>query len=93
MKMNPVSTIKMRLGIEPDGRVQKFFTDRCAERMDKYVPKETGLLRQTISKTKNSITYEQPYAYSQYIGFTKGPVRNYTTPRNRSLLGQKNGKC
>jgi hypothetical protein len=87
MKLNPISTIKANLGIEPNGRVQKFFTDTCAKHMDKYIPKDTGMLRTNISKMSDSITYESNYAHAQYIGYTKGPVRNYTTPRNWTLLG------
>ena len=87
MKLNPINKIKVDLGINPNGRVQSFFTDTCVKHMDKYVPKDTGALRTNISKSKNSITYESPYAHAQYIGYTKAPVKNYTTPRNRSILG------
>lgn len=80
MELKPISQIKARLGISPDGRVQKFFTDTCAKHMDKYVPMDTGALRTNISKTTDSITYESPYAHAQYVGFTKGEVKNYTTP-------------
>lgn len=89
--LKPVSEIKVNLGIEPSGRVQKFLTDTCAKHMDKYVPKDTGMLRQNISKTSDSITYQSPYAHAQYVGIVNGgQVKNYTTPRNRSILGQKN---
>ena len=80
MKLNPISTIKANLGIEPNGRVQKFFTDTCAKHMDKYIPKDTGMLRTNINKTSDSITYESLYAHAQYVGYTKGEVQNYTTP-------------
>lgn len=80
MALNPISTIKADLGIEPNGRIQKFFTNTCYRYMDKYVPKDTGTLRNTVTLTANEITYEQPYAHAQYVGYTKGPVRNYTTP-------------
>ena len=80
MKMEPISTIHAQLGIEPNGRVQKFFTDTCARHMNKYVPQDTGMLRANIRKTADSITYESPYAHAQYVGYTKGKVRNYTTP-------------
>ena len=69
------------------GNVQAFFTDTCIKHMDKYVPKDTGILRENKTKTKNSVTYESPYAHAQYVGRTKGPVRNYTTPRNWFILG------
>ena len=88
MKMKPISTIKAELGIEPNGRVQRFFTDTCKKHMNKYVPKgETGNLRGVVNTGIDYITYEMPYAHAQYIGYTRGPVRNYTTPRNRTLLG------
>lgn len=81
MKLNPISTIKANLGIEPNGRVQKFFTDTCAKHMEKYIPLgETGNLRGIVDKGADYITYESNYAHAQYIGYTKGPVKNYTTP-------------
>ena len=57
--------------------------------MNKYVPKgETGNLRGNIDIGADYITYESNYAHAQYIGQVHGsPVRNYTTPRNRSILG------
>lgn len=80
VKMQPVSVIKARLGIEPNGRVQKFFTNTCYKHMDKYVPMDKGDLRTNVTVDINSITYESPYAHAQYVGYTTGEVRNYTTP-------------
>lgn len=81
VKMQPTSVIKTNLGIEPNGRVQKFFTNTCYRYMDKYVPKDTGALRETATIDSNSITYEQEYALAQYIGEVNGgQVVNYTTP-------------
>lgn len=80
MKLKPISTIKAELGIEPNGRVQKYFTARCYQHMDKYVPKDTGNLRENVILDSDSITYQSPYAHAQYAGYTKGPVLNYTTP-------------
>lgn len=81
IKMQPTSVIKARLGIEPNGRVQKFFTNTCYRYMDKYVPKDTGVLRENVTIESNRITYEQPYAHAQYIGEVNGgQVVNYTTP-------------
>ena len=79
MALNPISTIKANLGIEPNGPVQKYFTNTCYRYMDKYVPKDNGTLRTTVTIKSDSITYEQPYAHAQYVGYTKGPVKNYTT--------------
>ena len=80
MGLKPISTIKADLGIEPNGRVQKYFTARCYQHMDKYVPKDTGNLRENVILDSDSITYQSPYAHAQYVGYTKGPVLNYTTP-------------
>jgi hypothetical protein len=80
VKMQPTSVIKANLGIEPNGRVQKFFTNTCYRYMDKYVPKDTGILREDVTINSNSITYEQLYAHAQYIGKVNGgTVVNYTT--------------
>lgn len=88
MKLNPISEIKANLGIQPNGPVQAFFTDTCYKHMDKYVPKDTGNLRDIVDKKTDYITYESPYAHAQYVGIVHGfSVQNYTTPRNRTLLG------
>ena len=85
--LKPISEIKANLGIEPNGKVQKFFTNACYKHMYKYVPKDTGLLREVVNLQTDSITYQSPYAHAQYVGYTKGPVKNYTTPRNWAILG------
>ena len=81
VKMQPTSVIKANLGIDPSGKVQKFFTNTCYRYMDKYVPKDNGILRENVTIDSNSITYEQKYAHAQYIGEVNGgKVVNYTTP-------------
>jgi hypothetical protein len=87
VEFKPTSEIKARLGLEPNGRAQSFFTSTCQKHMDKYVPKRDGNLRTIIDIGTDHITYQSPYAHAQYVGFTKGKVRNYTTPRNRCILG------
>ena len=78
MKMKPISTIKAQLGINPNGRVQRFFTDACFNHMEKYIPMDTGALAGTFDKGINYITYEQPYAHYQYIGESvSGKPLNY----------------
>jgi len=83
VKLNPTSQIKARLGIDPNGRVQKFFTNTCYKHMDKYVPMDNGDLRTIVDIQANSITYEMPYAKYQYYGIREDgthEVKNYTTP-------------
>lgn len=80
VKMKPTSVIKANLGIEPNGRVQRFFTNTCYKHMDKYVPMDEGNLRINVDIQPDCIIYESPYAHAQYVGYTKGQVQNYTTP-------------
>lgn len=85
VKLEPVSNIKAHLGIEPNGRVQRFFTNTCYKKMTKYVPKDEGFLRGTVSVKADSITYKVPYASYQYYGRrfdsrNKRKVKKYTTP-------------
>ena len=82
VKIKPVSVIKAHLGIEPHGRVQRFFTNTCYKHMDKYVPKKEGILRGTVNVEIDSITYKVPYASYQYYGVREDgthKVKNYTT--------------
>ena len=89
MGLKPISEIKANLGIEPNGKVQKYFTERCYQHMDKYVPMaDTHQLRENVLIKSDNITYKAPYAHAQYVGIVHGsPVKNYTTPRNRIILG------
>lgn len=83
MKMKPISEIKVDLGINPNGRVQRFFTDTCYRHMDKYVPMKDNLLRTVVDIRENTITYEMPYAHYQYVGMREDgshKIRHYTTP-------------
>ncbi len=83
VKLKPTSTIKARLGIEPNGRVQKFFTNTCYKHMDKYVPMDEGNLRTNNDIQPSTITYESPYARYQYYGVREDgthQVQHYTTP-------------
>lgn len=68
VKMNPTSVIKVRLGIDKGGRVQKYATKRLADYMDKYVPYNEGLLRTNIEIGSNYVLYKSEYAHYQYKG-------------------------
>lgn len=81
VQIQPASVIKAQLGLEPNGRVQKFLTNTCYKHMDKYVPRDKGDLRTNVSLQPDSITYESPYANYQYKGVSKsGKPLNYKTP-------------
>ena len=82
VKMQPTSVIKAKLGIDTNGRVQKFFTNTCAKHMDKYVPFDEGNLAD-YSIQGNLIVYEQEYARYQYYGISKsGKKLNYQTDKH-----------
>lgn len=90
VKLKPTSVIKARLGLEPNGRVQKFFTNTCYKYMDKYVPYREGDLRTIASLTNNTITYEMSYAQYQYKGISKsGKPLNYRTPGTGSYWDKR----
>lgn len=78
MALNPISQIKANLGIEPNGKVQKFFTNTCYKHMDKYVPMDTGALSTNVDIKSDSITYQSVYAHYMYNGTSKsGKPLNY----------------
>ena len=90
VKLKPTSEIKARLGIEPNGRVQKFFTNTCYKHMDKYVPYRYGDLRSNVDVQADSIIYESPYAHYQYKGISKsGKPLNYKTPGTGSYWDKR----
>lgn len=68
MHLQPISTIKANLGLEPNGRVQKFFTHTCRLHMEKYVPMQDGNLRTNVIEGIDTITYASPYAHYMYKG-------------------------
>jgi hypothetical protein len=77
VKLKPTSQIKIRLGINPNGRVQRFTTHTCRKHMDKYLPFDTGTLATTADEQPNAVVYEQPYAKVVYCGVRNGKEINY----------------
>lgn len=82
LKMQPDSVIQAQLGIEPNGRVQRYFTNQCKLHMDKYVPFDTGTLASTVKSTADEIIYDQPYAKVVYYGVRDGKKLNYHTDKH-----------
>ena len=74
VKMMPTSVIEAKLGIQPMGPAHAYFTEKCAEHMDKYVPyREGDLAYNTMYKTVDEIHYTAPYAHYMYEGKVMGP--------------------
>lgn len=84
VELQPTSVIKARLGIEPNGRVQKFFTNTCHRYMDKYVPYGTGLLRNNVTIGDDYVQYNSLYAHYMYEG------ELYVDPNTGSSYAEKN---
>ena len=93
VKLKPTSEIKARLGLEPNGKVQKFFTQTCAIHMDKYVPMDEGTLagsvinngQPTSNVRTNYIVYDTPYARYQYYGVREDGthrIKHYSTEKH-----------
>jgi len=83
--LKPTSVIKEDLGIATGGPAHAFFTHTSRIYMDKYVPysgdnQNRDHLREEVTEEVDRIIYELPYAHAQYVGYTTGPVENYTTP-------------
>ena len=74
VKMLPKGVIITKLGIQPMGPTHAYFTERCAEHMNKYVPYDTGYLaNKTMYTTTDEIHYTAPYARYMYEGKVMGP--------------------
>ena len=91
--IKPTSEIKIRLGINPNGPIQQFFTNTCALHMDKYVPFDNGDLAGTVVTNgkpeagvhEDYIVYEQKYANYVYKGISKnGNLLHYSTHMHES---------
>ena len=80
----PTSVIKARLGIEPNGPVEKFFVSTCAKKMNDYVPYDNGFLAD-YKIVGNLIVYDQPYAHYMYEGKVMGP--NIPKKENGVIVG------
>lgn len=83
--IKPTSEIIVDLGIQENGPAHAYLTHQCRLHMDKYVPysgsyKNPIHLRENVAETTDAIIYMAPYAHAQYVGYTTGPVVNYTTP-------------
>lgn len=67
IKFKNVSTIQANLGLEPSGKVQKYFTNMCYRRMGPFVPGgSSSELNKNVTLGDNYVLYKSPYAHYQY---------------------------
>lgn len=82
LKMPPTSAIIKDLGLNTNGEVESYFTKRCADYMDKYVPFDKGNLAD-YRIDGHLIIYNQLYAQYQYYGLSKyGIPLHYSTDKH-----------
>lgn len=70
VEMKPVGVILARLGIDKNGRVQRFLTETVNRRITRYMPFRTGVLATKLKfvSSPTEITVNGPYARYQYYG-------------------------
>ena len=70
LEMKPIATILARLGIDKNGRVQRFLTETVNLRITRYMPFRTGVLATKLKfvSSPTEITVNGPYARYQYYG-------------------------
>ena len=66
--MDDAGQILRRRGLQPNGYVQKVFTNECVRAMEPYVPVRNHILRRVKSVRADSVTYLSPYARYHYYG-------------------------
>ena len=66
IKFDSTDKIKRRLGIQKGGKSELFLTTEATRRMDKYVPKDTGTLKDSHDIEPGKVTYYQLYAKKQF---------------------------
>jgi len=83
VRLKPTQQIIQRLGIQENGPAHAFFTQRCKDYMERFVPKRDNILRQVVTLRVNQIVYEQNYASYQFYGEREDgthKIKNWTTP-------------
>lgn len=70
VEMKPVGVILARLGVDRNGRVQRFLTETVNRRITRYMPFRTGVLATKLKfvSSPTEITVNGPYARYQYYG-------------------------
>ena len=86
LNLKPDTVIISELGIQQNGPIHLYFTKRCADYMDKYVPYDEGDLSRYKIPQPDTILYEQHYAEYQWRGERiDGTYKINEANRNRSM--------
>lgn len=83
--MKDARRIMQDLGVDRQGHVQQFLTERVKFRMGPYMPWDTGFTAKSLTQVTSptSITVSAPYAQYLYNGVSKsGNALEYTKTNN-----------
>lgn len=84
VELKTPTQIIIDLGLDDNGVITQELTNLIYKYMYRYIPfsGNTGRihLRENVSITNNTITFNSPYARKQYFGSQTGEEWNYTTP-------------
>lgn len=84
-KLSPPKSVMRQLGVDDQGAVQQFATDRILFHMRPFMPWLTGLTATSLTQASSptSITVNAPYALRLYCGVSaSGTPLNYTKTVN-----------
>lgn len=83
--------LKSQLGIDKDGRAQRFHTSNVLRRMQKYMPMQTGMFasKQTVVSSSTTITTTAPQAYYLYYGKRMVDSKTGKGPRKIPHIGYR----
>ncbi len=67
--------IMRQRGLGGDYRAQIYLAEQVKNKSDKYVPMQSGFLKNqvVVASDGSTLTYTQPYAHYQYYGEVMGP--------------------
>lgn len=66
IKIDPAQQILLKRKLGNNGQAQQFFTHEVRRLSDPYIPKLSGIMKDSAIEQPKSITYPQPYARKQY---------------------------
>ncbi len=66
LQIDSTDRILLKRSLNKNGEGQRLFAHEVRRLSDPYVPKRTGILKNTAIETKTSIIYNTPYARRQY---------------------------
>lgn len=66
LTIDPADKILLKRSLNKNGKTQRFFTHEVRRLSDPYVPKLSGVMKDSAVEEANRIIYPQPYSRRQY---------------------------